>query len=320
MYIIKRIIHIDYKNFIKTVKEIHDKTKKPYLFLYFDILICAVKYGSGYMDYKIFAMYNLNSNERKNIITRSFNNSLVKKYNDVNSIHLFKNKNEFNAFYNDYLNRDWLYLDDFNEYKRFVNKYHKIVIKPNDSSCGTNVRIIEATPDLKNYNILKENSTLLLEEVITQNDEINKIYPLSINTIRVVTLNGKIMMAFFRIGNNGNVVDNFNHGGMVATIDILTGIVSSNAIDKKGNTYEMHPFNNKTIKGFTIPYWKDVIKLCEEVSHKCDKVNYVGWDIAIGNNKLYLVEGNEFPGHDIYELPIFQTNKVGHKDLFLHEL
>ena len=87
----------------------------------------------------------------------------------------------------------------------------------------------------------------LVEDVAIQNKVINDIYPLSVNTIRIVTLNKVVVAALLRIGNDGNVVDNFNHGGMVTTINIETGIIEYPAIDKSGNVFEVHPETNKKI-------------------------------------------------------------------------
>ena len=42
-----------------------------------------------------------------------------------------------------------------------------------------------------------------------------------------------------------------------------------------------------------------------------DKVRYVGWDIAITTNGPTIIEGNEYPGHDIYQLPPHRTNNIG---------
>ena len=63
------------------------------------------------------------------------------------------------------------------------------------------------------------------------------------------------------IGNNGNIVDNFNGGGMTAPIDEKTGIIKFPAMDKKKNIYYEHPMTKTKIVGFKIPKYKEAIKL-----------------------------------------------------------
>lgn len=40
-------------------------------------------------------------------------------------------------------------------------------------------------------------------------------------------------------------------------------------------------------------------------------MGYTGWDVAITPDGPLFVEGNEFPGHDIYQLPEHTPNKIG---------
>ena len=63
----------------------------------------------------------------------------------------------------------------------------------------------------------------------------------------------KIIAAYQRIGNNGNIVDNFNGGGMTAPIDEKTGIIKFPAMDKKKNIYYEHPMTKTKIVVFKIP-------------------------------------------------------------------
>ena len=42
--------------------------------------------------------------------------------------------------------------------------------------------------------------------------------------MRIVTLNGYVVAAFLRMGTKHNHVDNFNSGGIVAPINIKTGV------------------------------------------------------------------------------------------------
>ena len=166
--------------------------------------------------------------------------------------------------------------------------------------------------DIKSlYHKLIRNKQTLIEEVADQNHVLNEIYPLSVNTLRVVTLNKKVVTAYLRIGNDGNVVDNFNHGGMVTAVNIDNGMIEFPAIDKATKIYEIHPYTNKKIVGTQIPMWDDVKKLCIEASKVVPKVGYVAWDVCLGEKKPCLIEGNDFPGHDLYQLPVHRKGNIG---------
>ena len=106
-------------------------------------------------------------------------------------------------------------------------------------------------------------------------------------------------------------MDNFNSGGMVAPIDVKTGIVSDRAIDKKKNLYEVHPATGNIIKGFKFPDWEEALKMCKEAAKVVPEMAYIGWDVAFSDKGPVFVEANEFPGHDIYQLPEHTPNKIG---------
>ena len=157
----------------------------------------------------------------------------------------------------------------------------------------------------------------MIEEVAKQHRVIDKIYPYSINTLRVVTLNHHVVNAFIRIGNLYNVVDNFNHGGLAAKIDIKTGEIISNAVDKKGDVYYTHPITGEPIAGVKIPMWDEVVNLCLEACNVTKELGYVGWDVCVGVDKPFLIEANEFPGNDIYQLPAHRKDNYGDLPIFL---
>lgn len=316
-YLFKRIKGMNYRKMFDTIDEINKKTNKNKISIFLDIIYCGLKYQAGYMDYKLYEMYDLTEKQRKTIITRGINNSIVKRYNNQAFTKYFSDKIAFNKKFNKYLLRDWMEVKDspenFEEFKKFCQKHHEILVKPLSESCGKGVEIFKTNPQnlKKIYQNLLETKRYLVEEVAIQCDEISKLHPSSINTIRIVTLNNEIVAAFLRIGNNNNVVDNFNHGGLVAPINIETGIIDYLAIDKKMNIYEKHPLTNEPILWFKIPKWPRIKRFVIQASKEVPEVGYVGWDVCLGPKDPFLIEGNEFPGHDLYQLPPHRTDGIG---------
>lgn len=318
-YLIKRILKMNYKQFFNTINEVYSKKNKNKLSIFIDIINCGIKYQAGYIDYNLFEMYNLNKEERKTIITRGINNEILKKYNDQTKTYIFEDKAIFNKLYNKYLNREWIYLkDNLNEFKKYLKGKEEIIVKPLSLSCGKGIEKIKVknyTPE-ELYNYLIKTERYLVEDIAKQHKEISKIYPKSVNTVRIVTLNKKVVAAFIRFGNLGNVVDNFNHNGMVTTINIETGIIEYPALDKKKNIYEIHPYTNEKIIGLKIPMWEKVKELCIEACDVTPEIGYIGWDVCIGETEPCLIEGNDFPGHDLYQLPIHRKNGIGLLPIF----
>ena len=313
-YLIKRIIKMDHKNFFRVINNINKKTKKSKIYLFFDIIYCGLKYQAGYLDYELFEMYNLNGKQRKTVLTRGINNHFIKTYNDKSFTHYFVNKDEFNQKFDKFLKRDWMIIDGKNEkeFNEFIKDKEEIIVKPTNGTHGDNISKVK--PNKDTYQELLNNKTYLVEEVIKQIPEMNKLNPSSVNTIRTITFNdnGKctIIAAYLRIGNN-RVIDNFNGGGMVVPINVETRRVDYPALDKKGNLYHKHPTTNLDIVGFEIPEYDKILELVTEAGKVIPEVKFVGWDVALSVNGPCLIEGNDFPGHDIYQLPPHRKNGIG---------
>jgi len=314
-YLIKRIFSMSYKKMFDTVNKVNKKNKKNRFLIFFDIVYCGIKYQAGYTDYYLFEMYNLNKEQRKTIITRGINNSIIKKYNKPEYKNIFNNKIEFNQRFEKYLNRDWFVVNEnnFNEFKIFIKKHNKFIAKPVDGQCGVGIELIEIKKgqEKAQFNKLLENRQFLIEEVAIQCKEISELHPTSINTLRVVTLKGHVVTAYIRIGNKNKIVDNFNNEGLAAPINVKSGVIDFPAIDKHDHLFKVHPITKVEIVGFKVPKWESVIKLCEESSKVISEIGYIGWDVCVGINEVFLIEANEFPGHDIYQLPPHRTNGIG---------
>ena len=319
-YLVGRVANIDYKAMFSKINSIHNKTGKSRLSIFNDMRKCAIKYGAGYMDYDLFEMYNLTDKERDTYITRGRNNDLIKKYNNPEYDHLFRNKVEFNTLFKDFIKRDFIDVNTSTKEDviAFIKKHPVFMAKPVVGTCGKGIEKIdihdhESVDTLYDY-LTQEGMNYELEELIHQNKKVASIYPDSINTVRIVTIvdNGvsHIICAYFRIG-NGKYVDNFNSGGMVAPVNEETGEVIDKAIDKQKNLYERHPATNAIIKGFVFPDWDKALEMVKKASLVVPEMRYIGWDVCFSTKGPLLVEGNEYPGHDIYQLPEHTHDKLG---------
>ena len=276
-------------------------------------------------------MYNLNEEQRKTYLTRRRNNDLIKKYNKPEAFDILENKEKFNTRFNDFLHRSWIKVDvdNLEEVKKWIKEHKRFMAKPIYGGCGHGIEKFEEEDwkdekrldeSLKRWSEDKEG--FILEEIVIQNEEVSKVYPCSINTIRTVTIlkEGKpyVVQTYFRIGNDGKFVDNFNSGGMTVPIDKKKGIVLDRAIDKKKILYDTHPYTGYKIKGFKFPYWEEVLNMAKELAVKIPDMGYVGWDIALTKDGPVIIEANEYPGHDIYQLPQHTPHKIGVFPKFQH--
>lgn len=319
-YLFKRILGMNYKNFFKTIKRIAKKEHKLSIYVFFDVIRCGLLHQAGYVDYEFYNMINLSHSERKQVMTRGRNNNYVYRLNSKEHYHYFDNKNEFNEKFEKYLNRDWMYLDETNydKFNKFVKKHNVIIVKPNNLSCGKGVKKIDCKDkDIKElYNELLESKTCLIEEVAKQNKEMNKLHPDSVNTVRLVTIVSDygiptVVAGVVRMGTGHNVIDNFNGGGIAAMIDLETGKLCSNAINTDGKIFEKHPTTNVKINGFQIPLYDEIIKLVKEASLVIKEERLIGWDVCVGEDKPCLIEANQFPAHDLYQLFFDKNNFKG---------
>ena len=333
---------MDYKAMLEKINSIHKKTGMGRVHIFLDMAKCARLYGAGYMDYDLYEMYNLTDEQRDTYITRGRNNELILKYCDKDYLHYFINKDEFNEIFEKYLHREWISMKKpREEVIAFMDRHDVFMAKPVDGGCGHGIIKITTSEygslDEIYDMLISHNVNYELEELIIQHEAVNKIYPGSINTVRIVTivtteddyslltlpkeqrrsvpLKPHIICAYFRIG-NGKYVDNFNSGGMAAPVDVETGTVLQPAIDKKKNLYEVQPQTGTPIKGFKFPYWKEALDLCREACQVIPEMGYVGWDVAFTPEGPVFVEANEFPGHDIYQLPEHTPDKIGMMPIF----
>ncbi len=321
-YLFKLSKSISFKKLNMVIKEVHEKTGKSKIYIFFDILSLAILHGGGYYDYRIFKLYEYSNKERKTMVTRVRNKKLIMLLNDQNYSYKFDNKSIFNDIFKDYLKRDYLVLErsSFKEFENFMKNKKRIFAKPNSNESGKGIERLEKKKfkDLKTmwtYINRKDKNFDLLEEEIIQHKDLAKIYPCSINTLRIVTVvyNGVAHVAYctLKMGNLGKYVDNMENDGLCCPVDMETGIVTGVGHTSKLINYDAHPYTNVKFIGYKIPYVKEAIELAKKAALEVKEIGFVGWDVFIGEDGPGIIEGNDYPGYDFSQLPEHTPTHIG---------
>ena len=280
--------------------------------------------GSSAKDYYKFRLYELTPEEQREYLTLGVSEALSFKYNaDAEALRTLRYKGRFAKKYNDLFHRIWFRNINltYEDFLKYTENLDALICKPLASTQGKDIVKLTFSdyPDKKAiYDEIMNMKKVICEECIIQHPDIAAFNPSSVNTIRVQTLvdNGKChhLYAGFRMG-RGKLVDNFHAGGIIASIDVKTGITCMDAIDLEGIHYPVHPVSQLPTLGFQIPYWDKVLEMTESAALRLKNVGLVGWDIAITANGPCLVEGNSEASYMIIQLP-YVDSRIGMRKLF----
>ena len=281
---------------------------------------CGLRYGAGYYDYVMFGFYNMKGKERNTYLTRVRNKKVCELMNDYSYAEEFDDKLRFNNRFAKYLHRQTLNgeICSLEEFTAFIQGQEGIFAKPNHGSCGKGVTKLKPA-DFPNaeamLNHIRENKLIILEHALPQHEDMSKLHPASVNTLRIVTdlVDDQIHIAYImvKIGRGGHCCDNTGQGGMLCRVDPETGKIRSVATDDYFNIFESHPDTGVKFEGYTIPMLDQAIVLAKEAAREIPQMRHIGWDVAITPTGPAIIEGNEYPGTDLCQLAPHYPEKVG---------
>ncbi len=162
---------------------------------------------------------------------------------------------------------------------------------------------------------------IIVQEPIEQSDELCKLNPSSVNTIRVLSFlnkdgSVKIYSAIVRMGVNDAVVDNASSGGITCGIE-PDGRLKSVAYSASGTRYDKHPNTGLQFNEVVIPNYDKIFSLVQKLHKDFPSFRLLSWDIAVDkNDNPLLVEVNlcygELDFHQLNNGPVFgnDTKKI----------
>lgn len=286
------------------LKELSLKEKIPMCFLWIDSTWALLRHGCLIKQYTNGEFYRVIRPLWDQVITQRRLERIIREYNESNSIHYLKNKNEFNDFFKDWVKREWLWSRSMNEkqFNMFVNTHKRFFVKPLDDQEGHGIRVIEIIEGMNISQIYDDfkKEIVMIEESIIQHPQMN-FGNSAVNTIRVITCldtagKSHIIRAALRVGIGNVVVDNFSAGGALYDIDLQSGRIDNKGIGHDGEKYIFHPGTEICMLGYQIPNWEQLIEGVNEAAEHIPQCRFVGWDVAITLDGIELIEGNHNPG------------------------
>lgn len=144
----------------------------------------------------------------------------------------------------------------------------------------------------------------LVQPFFRQHDELNRLNPHSVNSLRVMTMmTGErfdLLCAYLRVGGAGSETDNGSHGGFYVRVDLGAGAVAANAKVQltfaKRRIETVHPVTGVPFGSVRLPHGPAVIDVVERAARAFAPVRVIGWDVALGPEGPCFIEGNFYPG------------------------
>ena len=303
-------------------QECLDRNAVDFTILFTDYLLFARERGflnNGYWDYEL---YNKEIDARETFLNEGVRTRIAAACNDRAQFGIYRDKAIFNTTFAKFVRRDWLDTTtcSFDEFKQFLSRHEQFFGKPVRGSGGAGARIIKNDSDTaENLFAICQADDLIVEEIVKQHKDLAAVNESTLNTVRINTLHCaddtvKITLTVARFGRSGNVVDNFHGGGVGAIVDIDTGIITTEAINRVHIRKPIHPDSKIPLLGFKYPEWEKVKAAVCEAATMVPGMRHVGWDVSVTEDgNVEFIEGNCRPNVDVLQSP----DQIGRRDRYL---
>ena len=182
-------------------------------------------------------------------------------------------------------------------------------IKIIDGECASFVKHINNYDEFLSIKNQLINGKYIFQYALKQSDKLNLLNPHSVNTLRIVSIsdsqgNVHILSSIIRIGTkkSGNV-DNWAVGGLAVGIK-PDGYLNEYGFYKPnyGTKTNQHPDTNITFSDYKIDNYQEILEIVKQTHKKFYGIRVIGWDVALCNDGVYFIEGN-----DNWEISLMQA-------------
>lgn len=226
-------------------------------------------------------------------------------------------------------------IKDWSDIKALLIREKLLIVKPICGLGGKGIQLLHydgrdflsngrKRPWREMINELSTAGDVIICEYIRQGEFANRLYPHTVNTIRMLSMRHPesntsfIAAAAFRIGCSRSLpVDNLSAGGLVCDIDMASGRLGKAATGffcyGRFHWLEMHPDTGLRMEGLVIVGWDRFCRKIEEVANQFPYLPYIAWDVALGYDEIVVIEGNAWTDVSIFQIyrPLLLNDRIG---------
>lgn len=296
--------------------------------LLLDYYWCLIRFGAIVPDYFEYKFYEKKDCLRSQYLTMKDNKAIKKAFNKEPK-GIFRNKMLFNELFSDCRNLQTFTFDKgFEEFVAFCSCCKgNIIAKPYTGFSGGGIH----KPQVNNeeemrtvYDSLKADGQFFCEEAFVQTGILGQISPAAVNTLRIYTIHDgtrvHITAALVRFGGGTSCVDNIHSGGMCCEIDLHTGIVVGPGYNLSGEKYYRHPASGICMLGVQVPRWEQVLQMVETAASRYPEQGHIAWDIAVSEEKVAIIEGNDGGNFDLPQVGMQKGMKKEYREFLRKKL
>ncbi len=297
--------------------------------VFIDMVYNYLFYGVFPQEYYHYGFYKKSAKDKKTYFTtRHYVKRRRELSNSAYENSVFLDKYIFSKVFNDLYGRECMEINRYtskSDVIEFMKKAGKAVYKPLEACEGRGIRSYSVS-DYDNIEKLADDilsgnkGNALLDEWLEQSAEMSKFYKDGVNCIRVYTFihndHFEFLDAKVSFGTTSDIVNATINGNLFATVDVNTGIITSDLTDYTLVLYEEHPVTHFKAKGTQLPCWDEVLELAKKAAYRVPQVAYVGWDIALTTSGPVLIEGNHCGGCGGNQFCTLNDKTTGNKELW----
>lgn len=156
--------------------------------------------------------------------------------------------------------------------------------------------------------LLESSDGWLLTHGIQQHPILAELHAETTNTLRMITIRNtdglaELLFSVLRLGTSKTVpVDNGSRGGLVAHVDLETGVLSQARTLWSNEEFDTHPDSGVKIRSISLPNWQQTCESILDLADSLPYLQFVAWDVLLTKDGPVVIEANTSSGVNIIQV------------------